>query len=253
MASHRSSALLWGADRPDDDPVDIMLPNRERRSRLTQVVVHRPRDLAHLRPVWRKGIRTTDPLRTLVDLGAVDPNGVDSALARFVMDGFVTPRAVRAALVRHAQHGRHGVVALREALERWSIGEKPVDSDLEALMGEILATFDLPPAAFHAIVGGYEVDFHVVGSCVVIECDGWSSHGLDREQFEYDRFRDADLVAKGFITVRVTWKMMTTNPRAAARRIEASLSKWSPDVVIAHRTARRRRDLGATSSADLQR
>jgi hypothetical protein len=253
MASHRSSARLWGADRPDDDPVDIILSTRERRSRVAQVVIHRPRDLLQLRPVWRKGIPTTDPLRTLVDLGAVDPEGVDAALARFVMDGLVTPRAVRAALVRHSQHGRHGVVALREALDRWSIGEKPVDSDLEALMGEILATFDLPPAEFHAIVGGYEVDFHVVGSCVVIECDGWSSHGLDHEQFEYDRFRDADLVGKGFITVRVTWRMMTSSPRVAARRIEAALTKWSPNVVAAHRSGRPRQDLGARSSADLHR
>ncbi len=140
---------------------------------------------------------------------------------------------------------RHGVVALREALERWSIGEKPVDSDLEALMGEILAAFDLPSAEFHSIVGGYEVDFHVVGSCVVIECDGWSSHGLDREQFEYDRFRDVDLLAKGFITVRVTWRMMISSPRAVARRIEAALTTWSPDVLIAHRSNPPRHDPGA--------
>ena len=130
LASHRSSALLWGVERPADDPIDIILPARVRRARLSDVVVHRPRDMRQLRPVWRQGIRTTDPLRTLVDLGAVDPNGVGSALAHFVIDGYVTARAVRAALVRHSQHGRHGVVALREALDRWSINEKPVDSDL---------------------------------------------------------------------------------------------------------------------------
>lgn len=233
LASHRSSAMLWGVDRPDDDPIDILLPQRSRRARLSEVVVHRPRDRRQLRPVWRHGIPTTDPLRTLLDLGAVDANGVDAALARFVIDGYVTPCAVRAALVRHAQHGRHGVVALREALDRWSLGEKPADSDLEALMGEILVTFALPIAEFHAHIGGYEVDFWIVGSKVVIECDGWSTHGADRDQFEFDRIRDADLFAKGFITLRVTWRQMTRSPRAVARRIEATLAQWSPDVLAA--------------------
>ncbi len=234
LASHRSSALLWGVDRPADDPIDIILPKRARRARLSGVVVHRPRDMQQLRAVWRHGIPTTDPLRTLVDLGAVDPNGVDAALARFVIGGHVTAGAVRAALVRHSQHGRHGVVALREALDRWSVNEKPVDSDLESLMAEIVFTFDLPQMEFHAIVGGYEVDFWVIGSNVVIECDGWSTHGVDRDQFEFDRVRDAGLLGKGFVTVRVTWRQMTQTPRAVARRIEETLAQWSP-AVLAHR------------------
>lgn len=248
IASHRSSARLWGVDRSSDDPVDIIFSQRPRRARLRGVVVHRPRDIQQLRPVWRQGIPATDPLRTLVDLGAVDPDGVGDALTYFVIAGLVTPRAVRAALVRHSQHGRHGVVALRKALDRWSIGEKPVDSDLESLMAEILATFDLPPAEFHAEVGGYEVDFWVVGTPVVIECDGWSTHGIDRDQFEFDRVRDADLLAKGFVTHRTTWRQMTTNPRAVARRIEAAVAQWSPEVLAAHRSPAALDDLGAKDS-----
>jgi very-short-patch-repair endonuclease len=212
---------------------------------LPDVVVHRPRDLRQLRPVWRVGIATTDPLRTLVDLGATDPTGVDAALMRFVVDGFVTPRAVRAALVRHSKHGRHGVVALRSALDRWSLGDRPVDSDLEALMAEILDTFGLPSAEFHAYVGGYEVDFWIKNSNVVIECDGWSSHGADHEQFEFDRVRDADLLAKGIITQRVTWRQMTRSPRSVAGRIEATLAEWSPHVLHSDRPTLPGKDLGA--------
>ncbi|MEP7112273.1 MAG: hypothetical protein ABI862_03320, partial [Ilumatobacteraceae bacterium] len=177
LGSHRSAALLWGVERPADDLIDIILPQRSRHARLSGVVVHRPRDHGQLRPVWRLGVPATDPLRTLLDLGAVDPAGVDAALLRFVVDGYVTPRSVSAALVRHSQRGRHGIVALRAALDRWSLDDKPADSDLEALMGEILTTFGLPTAEFHARIGGYEVDFWIVGSNVVVECDGWSSHG----------------------------------------------------------------------------
>jgi very-short-patch-repair endonuclease len=245
LASHRSSALLWGVERPANDPIDIILPRRSRQARLSDVVVHRPRDQHQLRPVWRLGIAVTDPLRTLVDLGAVDSKGVDAALLRFVVDGFVTPRAVRAALVRHSQHGRHGVVALRNALDRWSLGDKPVDSDLEALMAEILDTFGLPKAEFHAHVGGFEVDFWITDSNVVIECDGWSAHGLDHEQFEFDRVRDSDLLAKGVITQRVTWRQMVRSPRSVARRIEATLAKWSPHVLHPDRPTITGKDLGA--------
>ena len=235
QASHRSAALVWGAERPADDPIDIILPRRSRQARLSNVVVHRPRDIGQLRPVWRSGIPTTDPLRTLLDLGAVDEHGVDAALLRFVVDGYVTPRAVGAVLARHSQHGRHGVVALRGALERWSLGDKPADSDLEAMMGEILETFGLPRVEFHAHIGGYEVDFWIVGSNVVIECDGWSTHGADHDQFEFDRFRDADLLSQGIITQRVTWRQMVRGPRAVAGRIRATLAQWSPDVLASPR------------------
>jgi very-short-patch-repair endonuclease len=188
--------------------------------------------MGQLRPVWRRGIATTDPLRTLVDLGAVDPTGVDAALVRFVVDGYVTPRGVRAALVRHSQHGRHGVVALRGALDRWSLDEKPVDSDLEALMGEIIATFGLPSMEFHARIGGYEVDFWIVGSNIIVECDGWSAHGADHDQFEFDRLRDADLLAQGIVSLRVTWRQMVRSPRSVAKRIAAAVARWSPHVAM---------------------
>jgi very-short-patch-repair endonuclease len=157
---------------------------------------------------------------------------VDAALVRFVVDGYVTPRGVRAALVRHSQHGRHGVVALRGALDRWSLDEKPVDSDLEALMGEIIATFGLPSVEFHARIGGYEVDFWIVGSNIIIECDGWSAHGADHDQFEFDRLRDADLLAQGIVSLRVTWRQMVRSPRAVAKRIAAAVARWSPHVVM---------------------
>jgi very-short-patch-repair endonuclease len=231
LGSHRSSAFLWGAERPPTDPIDVILPERCRQARLSEIVVLRPRDMKQLRPVWRLGVRVTDPLRTLLDLGAVDPAGVYPLLVRLVVDGHVTPRAVRAIVVRHSQHGRHGIVALRDALERWSLDDKPADSDLEALMGEILGAFGLPRAEFHARIGKYEVDFWIVDSKVIIECDGWSTHGVDRNQFEFDRIRDAELLAMGFITIRVTWRQMVAAPRAVAKRIAATLEEWSPGVL----------------------
>ena len=108
VASHRSSARLWGAERPDLDPVDVILPGRHRRSRVAGVVVHRPRDLDDLRPVMRGPVPVTNPLRTLLDLGAVDPLGVPAVLRSFVLSGYVTPAA----------GGRHVGSARGEGTER---------------------------------------------------------------------------------------------------------------------------------------
>ena len=52
VASHRTAAFLWGVDRPMDDPIDVIVPARSRHVTIAGVVVHRPRDLAELRPVF---------------------------------------------------------------------------------------------------------------------------------------------------------------------------------------------------------
>ena len=88
--------------------------------------------------------------------------------------------------------------ALRAALDDWVLDGKPVDSVLET--GDARGCsrdHGLPPVRFHAVIGGYEVDFWIVDSPIVLECDGWDSHGRDRDQFERDRVRDAELAAAG--------------------------------------------------------
>ena len=72
LASHRSAAYLWGIARPDDDPIDVIVTGRRRLPSLDGVIVHRPKDLRRLIPQRRSGIRCTNVLRTVLDLGAVD-------------------------------------------------------------------------------------------------------------------------------------------------------------------------------------
>lgn len=239
LASHRSAARLWGVPRSELDPVDVTLPDRRRRSRLAGVCLHRPRDLLDLRPIWRQGIPTTDPLRTLVDLGAVDPGAVRTTLVHLVTHGFLTVVSARRALERHAGRGRPGIVALRRALEEWELGDRPADSELELRMARLVVRHHLPPMEFHAIVAGYEVDFLVTGVPLVVECDGWAHHGADRDQFELDRRRDADLLAIGVSTLRVTWRQVTRSPGPTAARIERAIEALAPGTVRAHRVASR--------------
>jgi very-short-patch-repair endonuclease len=231
LASHRTSARLWGIDRTDSDPIDVLLPARTRQTSLPGVVAHRPRDLLDLRPILRQRIPTTNPLRMLLDLGAVDHDAVPDALAHVLASRVASPAAVRSALARHGRKGRHGVTALRQALEGWLGEDLPPDSVLEARMADMLRRHRLPPVRFHARVAGFEVDFLVVDTNVILECDGWGSHGLDRDQFEFDRLRNAELTAAGYVVVQFTWRQLDRDPLAVAERLIAVLRRWAPHVL----------------------
>jgi very-short-patch-repair endonuclease len=231
MASHRSAAYLWGIPRPDDDPVDVLLSERRREATLDGVIVHRPRDRKDLSPVLRQNIRTSNILRLLCDLGAVDQPSVVAAVGHVVTTGMASPVALRTAVDVHTRRGRHGVPAFRAALDEWVIDGKPADSVLEPAMRDLVAAHRLPPVEFHRIIHGYEVDFWVIDSPIVLECDGWDSHGRNRVQFEKDRRRDQELTAHGYITVRFTYRQVTRQPAAQADRIRSVIMRWAPHLL----------------------
>ncbi len=228
LASHRSAALLWGVPRPGSDPVDVMLVGRRRGPDLDGVVIHRTTDRQRLTPQRRFGIPCTNILRTIVDLGAVDPGGLHAAVGHAIATKLAPLGAIEAAVADHARPGRRGVVALREVIADWSIDQKPADSVLEAVMARLIETRGLPPVEFHPIIEGHEVDFRVIGTPVILECDGWKYHGLDRTGFERDRDRDADLIAAGWIVVRFTYRAIVSRPAATANRIRAAVERWAP-------------------------
>jgi very-short-patch-repair endonuclease len=228
LASHRSAARLWGVPRPDSDPVDVLVIGRRRDLALDGVVIHRATDRYHLTPQRRSGIPCTNILRTIVDLGAVDPGGLHQAVGHALSTNLASLSALDAAVAAHARRGRRGVVALRDAIADWSIDHKPADSVLETVMARLIARFGLPPVEFHPIIEGHEVDFRVIGTPVILECDGWKYHGLDRSNFERDRDRDADLIAAGWIVVRFTYRAIVSRPAKTANRIRAAVERWAP-------------------------
>ena len=233
--SHRSAAYLWGIPRPENDPVDILFPPRRRKVALKGVYAHRPRDGADLRRALRSRIPTTNILRTLCDLGACDPAAVPGAIGHTLATGLATVTALDRAIARHSERGRHGIVAFRNGLHEWQLDGKPPDSVLEPAMRRLFHDFNLPPAEFHAVVEGYEVDFRIINVPVIVECDGWTTHGLDKHRFERDPDRDAELLAAGYVTVRRTYRQIVQRRAETARKIEATVVRWAPELL--HRTA----------------
>ena len=218
---------MWGAARPDTDPVDLITIVAAATIELDGVVIHPTRGSRAPPPATPIRDPCTNILRTLVDLGAVDPDGVAEAVGHAIATKLVDLRALEATVPVHAGTGRRGVVALRNAIDEWSIDAKPADSTLEAAMARLIHRYRLPPVRFHPVIEGWEVDFHVVDSPVILECDGWVFHGLDRSKFERDRIRDAELVAAGWIVVRFTYRSITTTPGRTARTDPKAVARWS--------------------------
>jgi hypothetical protein len=86
VASHRAAARLWGLVEPRDDIIEITV-SRNRSPQPRGVTVHRSTDLVAAHTTVRKRIPVTNPLRTIVDLGAVLPaeqveDTLDAGLAR---------------------------------------------------------------------------------------------------------------------------------------------------------------------------
>jgi very-short-patch-repair endonuclease len=223
MASHRSAAYLWGVEIVGDTPVDVTVLDRGRRLTLANTTLHRPRHLTDARPIRRSGIPATNPLRILVDLGAVAPEAVGSALEVFIVRGYITRRSAEAVLQRHSRPGERGLRALRQALALWPFDQEAPDSSLERAMLDLCARFGVRRPEFHPSIHGFEVDFAWVPEMVIVECDGWETHGANRQGFARDRERDPVLTEAGWVVLRFTWHQVIHRPAWVAARIKGTL------------------------------
>ncbi len=86
---------------------------------------------------------------------------------------------------------------------------------------------ELPAPDANVRIGSHEVDFLWREDRLVIEVDGFQCHS-SRPAFERDRLRDADLVARGFRVIRVTWRQIVERPEAVVARVAAALGAHRP-------------------------
>lgn len=229
LASHRSAAWLWGLGDP---PLPEVVVPRSRRPRLHGVVVHHPLDLPKARRSVKDGIPVTNPLRTLVDLGAVcEADAVADAVERALIARLVTFRGLSAEWRRVAKPGRSGSGVLRRILDYRLLGEKPPDSVMEAKGAPLFTRSGLPKPVFQFVVthGGRHVarvDFAYPALKVAIEFDGLDAHA-SAAALRRDLARQNRLMAAGWLVLRFTWADVIHRPGEVADEIAAVLSKRS--------------------------
>jgi very-short-patch-repair endonuclease len=224
VASHRAAAALWGLDVPAAT-VEVTV-TRPRCPRPKGTILHRSSDLGAEHCTVRFGIPVTNPLRTLLDLGAVLPawlvnEAMDSALAKRL----VTLPALEVVVTTHSRRGRRGVGVLRRLLED-RLDANP-DSVLESKMMRLCRRYDLPLPKFqyvirHGKVFVAKVDFAYPELRLAIEVDGYEKHS-SLKAFQHDRNRQNDLVELGWTILRFTWDDVVHRPEKVANRIRRVL------------------------------
>ena len=221
VASHRAAARLWGLH--DADRVEVSI-RHSRALRLRGVVVHRSLDLGRATASRRRGIAVTNPLRTLVDLGAVlDKAQVEDALDRALVSRLVTIAGAEGALSEVSRRGRRGAGVLRAVLDGRALGDERPDSLLEPRMARLLRAHGFPSAVFqHPVTldGGFVAnpDFAYPDRRIAIEVDGFESHSTPRA-LQADLDRQNLLVAGGWTVLRFTWADVVRRPNKVASAV----------------------------------
>jgi very-short-patch-repair endonuclease len=227
-ASHRAAGSIWRLY--DGEPeVEIVVP-RGRSARLRGVRVHWTTD--DLPIVRRTGIPTTNPMRTIIDLGAVCPaHLVEDALDRALIDRLCTMAAVEWELARIARPGRRGAGVLHQVLDRRALGSGRPEGLLEARFAQLVKRYGLPEPVFQFEFGGFRIDFAFPHVLLAIEVDGYLAHA-SRAAFQADRERQNQLVAAGWAILRFTWEDVVCRPAKVAAAIQEAIARAYAAVAV---------------------
>jgi Transcriptional regulator, AbiEi antitoxin/Protein of unknown function (DUF559) len=213
VLSYGSAASLWGFNKYWDMPLEVTAPTVRKHK---GIKVHRSRTLARSDITKQLGVRVTTPERTALDIA---PRLTDKRLRRVVNDarhaGYVHLDALADVLARNPTHP--GAKRLRPFVETPS---NPTRSGLEDEFAVFCTRYGLPTPVTNTHLLGYEVDALFPVERVIVEIDGRRFH---EDTFESDRDRDADMLAAGIVTVRITDKRMNHNPEHEARRLNKIL------------------------------
>ena len=170
-------------------------------------------------------IPTTPTWRTLLDLGSVAQVGdVERALDHALHRRLVSLPQLRWAVESNGRAHHRGTAVLARALAVRAPGYEPPESELEAIFYRLIDASDLPTAKRQAGVGDRRCDLLFEAAGLVVEVDGWETHGT-REAFEDDRARDRAMVARGLRVLRFTWNDVARNSAAVIDQIRDSLNK----------------------------
>lgn len=169
----------------------------------------------------------TNPLRLLVDLGAVVPDFlVERALEQVLERKLATLQDVITVHGELARRGRRGCGVLRRVLERRGLGSHEPESRAEAVFANICRDYavPIPQYQYELVVGGRRrrIDFAYPIPKLAVEIDGFEYHS-SRAAFQDDRAKSNDLTAAGWTVLRFTWHDLVYRPWWVARSVRDTL------------------------------
>lgn len=229
IASHRSAAELWGLIQPAGH-VEVSVPGGVNRSVRPPAIVHRIIDLHPELAEERAGLRATDPVRTVIDLGLVMPRWL---VLRALSTGISTQvfRLSQVTQLREAlgRPGRNGTGVVRHILEGNLLTLGKEESELEKRFTALIRRRGLPAIELQHEVwdaGRFvaRIDAAYPDLKLAIEVDGFEHHSSP-DAFQRDRTRQNRLVALGWTVLRFTWKDVVSRPDHVARLIQQAIGR----------------------------
>jgi hypothetical protein len=214
--SHGSAMTLWGFWKRWDSPFEVSVVGDRRPKGIR---THRVTGLLRRDVTVQLGIRVTSPARTLLDSA---PAMSGKSLTRAVNDARRAKLLSLEALADVAARFRLRAGAPLLAVHAGA-AHNPPRSGFEDDFPPFCRQFGLPTPRLNTTVCGYEVDALFEAERVIVELDGWDFHS-NRQAFENDRERDADTLAAGFVTVRITSARFKARPAEEAARLHRILA-----------------------------
>lgn len=215
--SYASAMVLWGYWRQWERPFEVTVVG-DRRTK--GIRVHRSTSLTRRDVTKQLGIRVTTPGRTLLDM---TPRLKDASLKRVVNNAlnslWLTEDQLADTLGRHP----HAPGANRIA-RLIGLAGTPPRAGWEDEFPAWCARYGLPAPVMGVPMFGYIVDALFPAERVIVELDSKGFH-MGAIPFEGDRDRDADMLAHGFVTVRITWERIEQRAQREARRLQTILEQ----------------------------
>ena len=229
VVSHRAAAELWGLIQPAGY-IEVSIPVKTERTVRPPAVVHRIPDLHPELAVDREGMRVTDAVRTIIDLGLVMSRwDVHRALARGISTKAFDLSQVRVLRDALARPGRNGTGIVKAILEGDLLFFTKEESELEQRFNRLAQRRGLPPLSlqhevWHAGRFVARLDAALPELKLAIEVDGFEHHSSP-SAFQYDRTRQNALVALGWTVLRFTWNDVVRRPGHVAQVIERAIGR----------------------------
>ncbi len=218
VLSHQTAAALWGLTT-NPSFVAITLIGRNVRIR-PALRVHRAKMLDIRDARLHKGFPVTSVARTLIDCAAGNRN-IDRLLNEARALKLVKDSEIYAAMDRCP--GRKGTGPLR-ALLAAEADSGFTRSEAERILKRIVTESGIERPIFNTYVEGVEADAFWPRVKLVIEVDGYLTHGR-WVAFQRDRAKANKLVGAGYVVLRFTWHQLTLRPMQVVAEIARTLAR----------------------------
>lgn len=205
-------------------PVIVVPGSANARSQIAKVIRSEYFDELEVERV--RGFPVTSVAETLLTLvGEMSAIRFERLLDELILSGKLKLEQLERVANRESGRRRRGITLLRALLEdRLTDASSHDASYLERLLERLLRTLEIPEwlREYPFSLGGREsrVDVYVPLWRLVIEADGRNWHARVRD-FEEDRRRDNELAARGIQVIRLTYRMLKSDPEGCRQTILA--------------------------------